>query len=139
VLSLLWDLCRDPQLNGPPEGIRRTRSLQPWWNAQGPLLKPAVRERIERTYRTAVPGLAERMLEDELIERVLNRWDNHELPAMQRFGHDMSRQLFRERVLSSFRDVDERVLFNAMPRTEEAYEALTGLSDGDGAMSGSEP
>ncbi len=139
VLSLLWDLCRDPQLNGPPEGIRRARSLQPWWNAQGPHLKPAVRERIERTYRTAVPGLAERMLEDELIERVLNRWDNHELPAMQRFGHDMSRQLFRERVLSSFRDVDERVLFNAMPRTEEAYEALTGSSGGEGAISDSEP
>jgi hypothetical protein len=129
VLALLWDLCRDPRLNGPDEGIRRTRSLQPWWNRSGPMLRPILRQRLIATYRTTIAGLAESTLEDELVERVLNRWDNHELPAMQRFDHDSSTQLFRERVLSSFRDVDEQVDFSALPHTAEAYESLTGMGE----------
>jgi hypothetical protein len=129
AISLLWDLCRDSQFDGPIEGIRRTRWLQPWWNARGAQLKPVLRDRLIRSYRTATPDLAERTLEDELIERVLDRWDNHELPAMQRFDHDRTTQLFRERVLSSFRDVDEPVDFSALPHAAEAYEALTGPTE----------
>jgi hypothetical protein len=129
ALALLWDLCRDPQLDGPDEGIRKTRSLQPWWNRSGPKLRPILRKRLIATYRTAIVGLAESTLEDELVERVLNRWDNHELPAMQRFDHDRSTQLFRERVLSSFRDVDEPVDFAALPHAAEAYESLTGTGE----------
>ncbi len=129
AMALLWDIARDPQFNGPPEGIRRTRWLQPWWNAAAAGLKPMLRERIGRSYRCAISGISERGLEDELVERVLSRWDHHELPAMQRFDHDRSTQLFRERVLSSFRDVDEPVDFSALPRAAEAYEALTGAVD----------
>ena len=125
VMALLWDLALNPSLNGPREGIKQTRALQPWWNAEGDHLKPLLRQRLERCYRTWVSGVNDRALEDELVERVLRRWEEYELPAMLRFSHDRTAELFMSRVLSSFRDVDERVGFSALPKSADAFEQLT--------------
>ena len=130
IVALLWDLALDPALNGPPEGIKRTRSLEPWWHRHANQLKPLIKERLERSYRALVDGVNERVLEDELVTRVLHRWEEYELPSMVRFNHDNVTELFMSRVLSSFRDVDEAVGFAAMPRTADALEELTGSPPG---------
>ena len=127
VVALLWDLALDPDLEGPAEGIKRTRWLSPWWQGYANRLKPRIRERLERSYRAVVNGVNDRVLEDELIERILYRWEEHELHSMIRFNHDRVTELFMSRVLSSFRDVDEAVGFSAMPKTADAFEQLTGL------------
>jgi hypothetical protein len=129
AMALLWDLARRPSLNGPEQGIKRTRNLQPWWNAQAPRLKPLLDTRLERSYRSFVGGVNERILEDELATRVLRRWQDQELFNMQRFDHDNSTQLFREKVLSSFRDVDDPVDFEARPWSASAFEALIGIPE----------
>ena len=67
----------------------------------------------------------DRALEDELAARVQRRWEDYELPAMVRFNHDRTDQLFTLRVLSSFRDVDEKVGFTALPMSADAFEQLT--------------
>lgn len=126
VVALLWDLALDPGLQGPAEGIKKTKSLSPWWQGHANQLKPRIRERLERSYRAMVNGVNDRVLEDELIERVLHRWEEHELHSMVRFNHDSITELFMSRVLSSFRDVDEAVGFAAMPKTYYALEQLTG-------------
>jgi hypothetical protein len=126
IMGLLWDLCRDETLGAPPQGIRRTRWLSSWWNARALDIRPRLAERLERTYRSFVPGVNERTLEDELAERVLHRWTQVEMPTMERFDADRSVELFRERVLSSFRDVDMPVDFGARPLSEAAFTALTG-------------
>ena len=127
VVALLWDLALDPSLDGPAEGIKQTRSLSPWWQGHANQLKPLIRERLERSYRTTVGGVSDRVLEDELVERVVNRWEEHELHSMVRFNQDHVAQLFMSRVLTSFRDVDEAVGFSAMPKTAYALERLNDL------------
>ena len=126
VVALLWDLALDPDLEGPATGIKQTRWLSPWWQGHADQLKPRIRERLERSYRAIVNGVNDRVLENELIERVLNRWEEHELHSMVRFNHDRTTELFMSRVLTSFRDVDEAVGFSAMPKTAYAFEQLTG-------------
>ena len=125
VMALLWDLALDPSLDGPRQGIKQTRWLQPWWNSHANQLKPLLAQRLERCYRTWVKGVNDRALEDELAARVQRRWEEYELPAMVRFNHDSTAQLFTLRVLSSFRDVDERVGFTALPMSADAFEQLT--------------
>lgn len=125
VMALLWDLALDPSLDGPRQGIRQTRWLQPWWNGYANQLKPLLAQRLERCYRTWVNGVNDRALEDELAARVQRRWEDYELPAMVRFNHDRTDQLFTLRVLSSFRDVDEKVGFTALPMSADAFEQLT--------------
>lgn len=126
AVALLWDLALDPDLDGPAEGIKQTRWLSPWWQGHANQLKLRIRERLERSYRAVVNGVNDRVLEDELIERVLHRWEEHELHSMVRFNHDRTTELFMSRVLTSFRDVDEAVGFSAMPKTAYAFEQLTG-------------
>ena len=125
IMALLWDLALDPSLNGPIDGIKQTRRLQPWWHAYTSQLQPLIRQRLERCYRTWVSGVNDRVLEDELVRRVLRRWEERELPSMVRFNHDNTTQLFVSKVLSSFRDVDETVGFSALPKSADAYELLT--------------
>ncbi len=124
VMALLWDLCRDPNLEAPEEGVHFTRSLQKWWNAMAPKLKPTLEARIARCYRAPVEGSNEATLEDELADRAVRRWQDVEMLKMQEFNTDRSRDLFRERVLSSFRDIDTPVEFAALPRSAAAFEAL---------------
>ena len=126
AVALLWDLALDPALGGPAAGIKQTRLLSPWWQEHEDQLKPRIRERLERSYRAVVNGVNNRVLEDELIARVLHRWDEHELHSMVRFNHDRITELFMSKVLTSFRDVDEAVGFSAMPKTAYAFEQLTG-------------
>ena len=133
VMALLWDLALDPSLGGPPEGIKQTRRLQPWWNGYAHQLKPRLRERLERCYRAWVSGVNDRTLEDELAARVLRRWEDYELPSIVRFNHDRTDQLFTTRVLSSFRDVDETVGFSALPMSADAFEQLTSAPREQGA------
>lgn len=128
VMALLWDLARDPSLEGPQEGIRQTRSLQAWWNGYANRLKPLLTERLERSYGSLVGGVNDRVLEEELITRVLQRWENHELPSIRQFNQDWTTELFRLRVLSSFRDVDEAVGFPPMYLSAEALDRLTSTS-----------
>ena len=130
VVALLWDLALDPDFDGPVDGIRQTRRLSPWWQGHANQLKPRIRERLERTYRAVVDGVNDRVLEDELIERVLYRWEEHELHSMVRFGHDRTTDLFMSKVLTSFRDVDEAVGFSALPKSAYAFEQLAGPSPG---------
>ena len=132
VMALLWDLALDPSFDGPRQGIKQTRWLQPWWNGYANQLKPVLAERLERCYRTWVKGVNDRALEDELAARVLRRWQDYELPAMVRFNHDRTDQLFTLRVLSSFRDVDEKVGFTALPMSADAFEQLTRPPRGQG-------
>ena len=56
VMALLWDLALDPSLDGPRQGIKQTRWLQPWWNGYANQLKPLLAQRLERCYRTWVKG-----------------------------------------------------------------------------------
>jgi hypothetical protein len=130
VMALLWDLCRQDQLAPPPEGVHYTRHLSRWWNAKAPELRPIIRHRLERGYRSLVDGVNERSLEDELAQRVLERWERVEMQQMQGFGTDLARQLFREPVLTSFRDVDEPVDFSALPLSANAFGALTDREPG---------
>lgn len=125
VMALLWDLARDPGLNGPPQGIRKTRDLHPWWGKEGERLKAMLRTRIERCYRSSTAGVNEASLEDELVERVLNRWERYELGSLQAFDKDNSVGLFKSKVLSSFRDVDAPVEFEAYGQTAAAIDALS--------------
>jgi hypothetical protein len=52
------------------------------------------------------------------------------MQQMQGFGTDLARQLFREPVLTSFRDVDEPVDFSALPLSANAFGALTDREPG---------
>ena len=124
VMALLWDMARDPRFSPPPEGIRTTRRFQQWWNAQAATLEPELRSRLARAYRTPVEGIADPTLEDQLSGRALERWENVEKPQMSAFDADNTRELFRERVMASLRDVDEPVDFSALPRANRIYEAL---------------
>jgi hypothetical protein len=134
IMGLLWDLCRDETLGAPLQGIRRTRWLSTWWKSRATDIKPRLAERLERAYRSFVQGVNERPLEDDLVERVLNRWTQVEMPTMERFDADLSVELFRELVLSSFRDVDIPVDFGARPLSETAFTALTGTRlEGEGS------
>lgn len=130
VMAHLWDLARDANLDGPGEGIRWTRDLAKWWNAQSERLKPQLLDRLEKTYRSLVPGINESSLEDELVERILRRWENVEMPQMRNFSTDRSTQLFRSGVLTSFRDIDEAVGFAPLSFSATAFEALTGFGLG---------
>ena len=125
VMSLLWDLARMSELDPPRNGIRWTREFQPWWNARGPEIEILIRERLDRAYRASVVAAADRALEDAMVERVLRRWRHTELPQLTTFVADRTKDLFRERVMTSLRDVDEAVSFGATPRSTPIYEALT--------------
>lgn len=135
VMAHLWDLARCPHLDGPADGIRRTRSLAQWWRARAVDIKPLLKERIEATYRSFVPGVNEGSLEDDLVQRVMHRWEEVEMSQMVAFNTDFSRELFRSGVLTSFRDIDEPVQFGAHALSAEAFEALLGYST-DQAESG---
>jgi len=124
VMALLWDLARNPGNNGPAEGIRLTRHFQRWWNSRAADLEPVLRERLGRAYRTLVSGIGDPGLEQQLVDRALDRWDNVERPQVSMFDADKTKELFRERVLSSLRDVDEAVEFGAMPTSQRVYESL---------------
>jgi hypothetical protein len=124
AMALLWDAARDPSLSPPIEGIRKTRTFRPWWNAKAPDLLALLKERLERSYRAYVSGTADRVLEDELVSAVLERWERFEVPTLRQFDKDNTRELFRSRVLTSFRDIDEPVSFAPEPQSSRAYEAL---------------
>lgn len=124
VMALLWDMARNPDNYGPPEGIKFTRHFQRWWNARAADLDPLLRRRLDRVYRALVSGIADPGLEQQLVDRALDRWDNVERPQMSMFDADRTKELFRERVLSSLRDVDEAVEFGAMPNSRRVYESL---------------
>jgi hypothetical protein len=124
LMALLWDLARDPTYHGPAEGIRLTRHFQRWWNSRAADLEPILRQRLAQAYRTLVSGIGDPGLEQQLVDRALDRWDNVERPQMSTFDADKTKELFRERVLSSLRDVDEAVEFGAMPTSQRVYESL---------------
>lgn len=124
VMALLWDLARNPDKNGPPEGIRLTRHFQRWWNSRAADLDPLLRQRLDRAYRTPITGIGDPGLEQQLVDRALERWENVERPQMSMFDADKTKELFRERVLASLRDVDEAVEFGAMPNSQRVYESL---------------
>ena len=128
VMAHLWDLARCPHLDGPADGIRRTRSLARWWRARAADIKPLLKERIEATYRSFVPGVNELSLEEDLVQRVIHRWEQVEMSQMVAFNTDFSRELFRSGVLTSFRDIDDPVHFGAHALSAEAFEALVGFS-----------
>lgn len=124
TMALLWDFARDSRFTPPAAGIRWTRQFRPWWNAHGATIEPELRERLRRTYRTLVEGVADRALEDQLSDRALERWDNVEKPQMLAFNADNTTELFRETVMTSLRDVDEPVDFFALPVAGHIYKAL---------------
>ena len=124
AMSLLWDMARDPRFNPPPGGIRRTRDFQRWWNGHATDIEPELRDRLWRTYRTLVEGIGDQALEDQLSDRALERWDNVEKPQMVAFDADNTTELFRERVMTSLRDVDKPVDFSALPVAGRIYESL---------------
>lgn len=126
VVALLWDLCRDQALSPPEDGIRYSRALRRWWNTHAAQLMPILRDRIEACYRSPVPGVNEANLEDELASRVVERWETIEVKKMEAFDADRTTDLFRERVLSSFRDIDSPAYFDALTWSAQAYRALTG-------------
>ena len=125
AMALLWDAARDPSLSPPAEGIRKTRSFRPWWNAKATELLAVLRNRLERSYRAHVSATADRVLEDELVSAVIERWERFEVPTLRQFDKDNTRELFRSRVLTSFRDIDEPVSFAPEPQSARAYEALS--------------
>jgi hypothetical protein len=126
AMALLWDLCRDPEFHGPEVGIRYTRYFLKWWNERKPQLNPVLTARIERAYRSAVLGVNERGLEDELVARAGDRWSNHEVTQLGVPTADRTVELFTRRPLLSFRDVDVAVFFEPMPMSRSAVEALEG-------------
>ena len=126
AMALLWDLCRLPDLHGPDVGIRQTRHFLKWWNERKPQLNPILSARIERAYRSAVHGVNERALEDELVARAADRWSNHEAKQLGVAKADRTVDQFTRRPLLSFRDVDVAVFFEPMPMSRSAVEALEG-------------
>ncbi len=132
IMSLLWDMTRDPALHAPEDGIRHTRSLSTWWNAYSPTLLPVLRERLEKAYRCITPSAAEATLEQQLVTGVLERWEEVERHDMIRFSTERSAELFSHPVLSSFRDVESAVDFELRPWSGAAYEALFDLKQKEG-------
>lgn len=126
VMALFWDLCRRDYLGDLPQGIGLTRWFSQWWNRNKDQLKTILKQRIESCYRAYVKDSNNAILEDDLINRVLHRWDTIEIPQIQRFDADRTRDLFRERVLSSFRDIDIPVDFDAFSQSSVAFELLSG-------------
>jgi hypothetical protein len=128
VVSLLWHLLRDPSTPGlsGSTGIKYTRHFQPWWNAHAATLMPKLTELIEASYRAIVEGTTDPALERDLVEAALHRWEQIERPQMESFSADRLKELFREPVMTSLRDVDEAVEFGAMPNSARVYEALMG-------------
>ncbi|QBI19630.1 hypothetical protein ER308_08745 [Egibacter rhizosphaerae] len=126
AMALLWDMTRDPA-NDPPEGgIRRVRNFRPWWEPRAAILEPVLRDRLERAYRAVVATAVDRTLEDQLVERALDRWDHYERNQMVTYEQDNTKELFLERVMENLRDVDEAVGFDPWPRAGQIYEALLG-------------
>ncbi len=79
---------------------------------------------IDRVYRALVDGVTDRTLEEQLAQRAADRWENIELPQMSTFDADKTKELFREKVMTSLRDVDEAVRFGSMPQSGRIYDAL---------------
>lgn len=134
AMSLLWDSSRDPALGAPVVGVRQTRNFRQWWNERSADLAPVLTERISRAYRSVVADVAERVLEDELVARTLDRWERYELPTMMQFDKDRTVELFRTKVLSSFRDIDDPVEFAPDDDSRAAYVAVQNArlaGDGD--------
>lgn len=124
VMALLWDLARNPNHAGPPEGIHLTRNFRRWWDTHGATLEPLLQERIQRVYRSAVAGVADKGLEDQLVARAVERWVHTEARQIATYDKDKTKELFLERVMSSLRDVDESVEFGGMPQSQRIYDAL---------------
>lgn len=125
VMALLWDMCRNPDHQGPAGGIYLTRHFSRWWDARAATLEPLLRERIDRVYRAAADDIADKNLEDQLAERAQQRWANTESPQVATYSADKTKELFLERVMTSLRDVDEAVGFTGMPKSRRVYDALT--------------
>ncbi len=125
VMALLWDLARIPEYHPPTNGIWSTRDFQSWWNTWSADILPRLQRRLELAYRAWVAGVADRSLEDDLIERMIARWVQTELTQLTTFNADRTKDLFRERVMTSLRDVDEAVQFGATPQSTPIYEAMS--------------
>jgi hypothetical protein len=125
VVALLWDLARKPAYNGPTRGIKRTVDFRGWWNAQAANgLADELLRRIKATYRATVPDVNPAALEDRLVEAAERRWLSIEKSQMEAFNAEDFRELFREHVMTSLRDIDTPVDFGAMPNAARVYEAM---------------
>lgn len=125
VMALLWDLAREPQYNAPATGIRRTRHFQSWWNAEAAnSLQKDLEWRLAASYRSYVVGVNPQAFEDDLVQAAVDDWTHRQLPHMTRFETDLTRDLFRDRVMTSLRDVDVGVDFSGLSYSAQLYEML---------------
>lgn len=124
AVAHIFDLAREDRFASDEE-LRRVAKFQPWWNRNGVEASPVIEERLLDSYRSAVPGVNPTALEDELQETARQRWRREER-TMTGFDKDKIQELFREKAMTSLRDVDDQVTFSAMGQSAVATEALFG-------------
>jgi hypothetical protein len=125
VMALLWHLARDPSLNPPSVGIRKTSDFAKWWNTQGSQLTNRIESGIDSAYRSPVPGVNPADLENQLASGAVEEWRNIQSPSVRRFDGDDTRDLFRSPgVMGSLRDVEESVDFSGHGWSTTLYQLM---------------
>ncbi len=124
VVALLWDLARDANFNGPKGGISQTRDIKAWWNAEASRLEPELEARIDRAYRSLVPGVNPGSLEDLIASRAVDRWVRIEKLRMESWDGDRLVDLFSGHVMTSLRDVDVPIEFGSGSDGRKVYQAM---------------
>ncbi len=127
ISILLWDMARARLTpNAPVTGIMFADDFLKWWNADGPTIRAELGRRVEASIREVVPGINEKSLEDELVDRAIRELERH-LLRMNRPDCTWTNQLLDPPgVLRSFRDIDAPVDFGAVASSYAPYMALTG-------------
>ncbi len=123
VCSLLWDETRNLS-HGTTESIQTTRRFRDWWNTNGAVLIPLLRDRIARAYRCPVPQPGFVDEEQRLVGRAEHRWEQIEKPRMEQWAADFLTDLFTSGAMTSLRDVNEPVEFAPLPQSAQVVERM---------------
>jgi hypothetical protein len=125
VLAMLHDLARDSTLNPPPEGVRTVKAFQTWWNSNRAPLDAALLARLPRCFATPITAVNDTAMEQELVERVLRRWNDIERPRLQRSAEERrTSSLFANEPLANFRQIDTASEFQVRAKHRDAFTAL---------------
>jgi hypothetical protein len=130
MLALFHDMARRGAHDAPPQGVRRSKDFQKWWNAHRPQIDAEIAERLPRCYNVGISGVNDPGMEKELVERAVTRWEQTERNTITAPAQEPNTAyLFRHKPLSNFRTIDDAAGFTTVMGSRDAYDALVGLTD----------
>jgi hypothetical protein len=125
ALALLHDLARDPAMSAPAVGVRGVKAFQDWYNSKRALIDHQLTARLRDCFATPIPSVNDTAMEQELVKRVLERWDRFERPRLTRPPEEkLTKALFAYAPLTNFRQIDEASEFQVRAKHRDAFTAL---------------